>query len=429
MRGGSFAAPGTPAYVLALADNTWTPVGTSWFNQATGLLGSETQWPGSAAVKSILDAFGDPILDGEEIIGSGGGHGDGFCNAMPAVNLRTLSMSLRIGATPGSCYPPGFPNAVWPSGQGVDWLRTAAQHAPADQAYAAPFSAPRMTHRYGGQVVVSPSGSPRRGVWFYATMNEFNLETNQWTNAHERPGDYIIQKVAARANIQFPGLGTNIGPTTQLQQGTMAVYDEVEHLAYVTLIPGDAGGGWREFFFAWNPADDTVPAVYRPAVPCRESMVFVKGGRYLYGIITPYSVPNPYRIMDTGFRFNLDTKTFQYFKIVGDIASYEVSASPQWQQEGMPYLFDSARGKLVGWSHNQGDRANLYELTVDAFGTQGGSGTIGDPFLWTQTKVALAGTPPNKVSYKYNGFFYIPQWGIYATLPHSELPLYVIKRV
>lgn len=430
MHGGIYSPSGLPSWVTSMAANTWTPLGgTSWFSQATALLGNETQWPGTAAVKSILDAFGDPILDGEEIIGSGGGHNDGFCNALPALNLRTLNMSLRITATPGTCYPAGFPNATWPSGQGVSWLRTAAQHAVADQAFAAPFSAPRMTHRYGGQVVVNAAGTTRKVVWFYATMNEFNLETNQWTDAHERAGDYIMQRVAARADVQFPGLGFNVGPTVQLQQGTMAVYDELYNKAYVTLIPGDAGGGWRDFFFCWDPANDTVPAVFRPAVPCRESMVFVKAGRYIFGIISPYSVANPNRVMSDGFRFHIDSQTFQYFRVVGNVASYTVSASSEWLQEGMPYLYDAARGKLVGWSHNQGDRANIYELTLNTFGTQGGSGTIGDPFLWNQSKTAMAGTPPSQVSYKYNGFFYLPQWGVYVTLPHSTLPAYAIKRV
>jgi hypothetical protein len=419
-----------PSWVSSIPSNTIAPIeATTWFSRASALLGPEIQWPGTASIRAIVDAYGDPIKVGKKVYFSGGGHGDGFCNAIPVYDLETRTMSIDIAATPGSCYPPGFPNATWPSGQGVDWLRTFSQHAPADQSFAAPFSAPRMTHRYGGQAARTKEGVPQEIMWFYATPNKYNLTTKSWGNQHELGGDYVIQRVATRANIVQAGLGTNIGPTVTLQQGTMALYDEVTDRYYVTLIPGDAGGGWRNFFFCWDPNTDTVPSIHRPAVPCRESMTWVQAGRHIYGITSPYSVPYPNMQQRVGFRFNIDTQAIEYFNVTGQYPIYQQSAgSGAGGQEGVPYLHDTTRNTLVGWSHNVTDRGSLYELPLNTFGTQGGSGTFADPYLWSQSKITLSGTPPSIVAYKYNGFWYEPDYGLYIVFPRADSPPYAIRR-
>jgi hypothetical protein len=425
--GGKFAPP---AWVTALAPNTWTALGASSFkSQAIALVGIETQWPGTAALGSIIDAFGDPVIDGEDIYFNGGGHGDGYWNGIMKVGMETLSMSVQQVATPGFCYPVGFPTTNnWPSGQGVDWMRTAAQHAPADLAFAAPFSAPRQTHEYGAQAVRNKPGVQKQIIWFYNAHKIYDFGTGTWTNRHESSTSFVTQRVATQADIQSPGLGTNIGPTVSLQQGTMAVYDDVTDKFFVTMVPGDGGGGWRNFFFKWDPATDTCPQIYRPTVPCRESMVWVKAGRHIFGIVSPYSVAYPSFSVYKGFRFNIDTEVIDYFDVTGNIPAFEASLAPEWVQEAVPYTYDSTRNMLVGWSHNQADRGNLYELPLSTFGTAGGTGTSADPYLWPQAKVAISNPPANPVSFRYNGLFYIQKWGVFVVFPHSDKPGYAFKR-
>jgi hypothetical protein len=308
-------------------------------------------------------------------------------------------------------------------------MRTLAQHDPADAAFAAPFSSPRQTHEYGAQAVRNKPGVPKQIYWFYGAHKVYDFGTQMWTNRHELGQDYIVQKLATRCNIVSPGLGTNIGPTVTLQQGTMAIYDVVTDKFYITLVPGDAGGGWRNFFFCYDPAADTVPSIHRPQQPCRESMTWVQAGRYIYGITSPYSVPYPNAENRVGFRFHIDNQTFEYFILTGNFATYQQSAgSGAGGQEAVPYLHDSTRNTLVGWSHNAVDRGNLYELNLASFGSHGGTGTYADPFIWPQSKIALNGTPPSNVSYKYNAFWHMPTWGVYIFLPQANQPMWVIKR-
>ncbi|XVJ69881.1 MAG: hypothetical protein HEQ39_09660 [Rhizobacter sp.] len=428
VHGGRFApSGGNPAWVSSLPTQTWTPIpgATTFMSQATGLLGAGTQWPGTNPIGSIVDAYGDPVIDGTNIYHNGGGHGDGFWNGVLKSNMSTLGMSVEIPAAPGSCYPAGFPNAAWPSGRGVDWMRTLAQHDPADVAFAAPFSSPRQTHEYGGQAVRNALGVPKQIYWFYGAHKIYDFASQMWTNRHELGQDHITQKVAARANIVQAGLGTNIGPSVPLQQGTMALYDALTDKFYVTLIPGDAGGGWRNFFFCYDPAADAVPSIHRPQQPCRESMVWVQAGRYIYGITSLYSVPYPNFTQSQGFRFHIDSGTFEYFTVTGAVPSF--SAGGVSPQEATPYWHDANTNKLHGWSHNATDRAGIYTLDIATFGTHGGSGTFTDQYLWPQTRTTLAGTPPSAVSFKYNGVHFIQQYGLAVVFPHSSLPPYAIK--
>jgi hypothetical protein len=427
--GGRVAPSDIPAWVASVPAQTWTPIpGASTFSsQATGLLGAGSQWPGTNSIGSIVDAFGDPVIDGTNIYHNGGGHGDGFWNGILKSDMRTLGMSVEIAAAPGTCYPAGFPNANWPSGRDVDWMRTLSQHSPADVAFAAPFSSPRQTHEYGGQAVRNKPGVPKQIYWFYNAHKVYDFDSQMWTNRHELGQDYITQKVAARCDIVSPGLGTHIGPTVNLQQGTMALYDVVTDKFYVTLIPGDGGGGWRNFFFCYDPSADTVPSIHRPQQPCRESMVWVQAGRYIYGITSPYSVPYPNYTQSEGFRFHIDNQTLEYFTVTGDVASFAASGSGGAMQEATPYWHDSNTNKLHGWNHKPSDRAGIYTLDVATFGTHGGTGTFTDKYLWPQTRTTLAGTPPSSVSFKYNGVHFIPAWGGAVVFPYSTLPPYFIR--
>lgn len=428
--GRSAPPSGIPAWVSSVPTLAWAPIsGSSTFmSQATALLGSGTQWPGTNSIGSIVDAYGDPVIDGTNIYHNGGGHGDGFWNGVLRSDMQTLGMSVEIAAAPGSCYPSGFPvNNNWPSGRGVDWMRTAAQHDPLDVSFAAPFSSPRQTHEYGGQATRNKVGVNKRIYWFYGAYKIYDLDARTWTTQHEHPqgGAYITGLVATRCNIVQPGLGTNIGPTVPLQQGTMALYDDVTDKFFVTIIPGDNGGGWRNFFFEYDPVTDTVPNIIRPQQPCRESMTWVKAGRYIYGITSPYSVPYPNFEIRVGFRFHIDNRTLEYFNVTGQIASFAANGSTQ--QEAVPYWYDSNANKLHGWNHWSGDRASIYTLDLATFGTHGGTGTFGDPYLWPQTKQTLSGTPPSIVSYKYNGIHFIPSWNVAVVFPHSTLAPYAIK--
>lgn len=423
--GRSAPSSGAPSWTQGLAANSIGPIpGTqTFFSQATALLGSGTQWPGTNPIGSLVDAYGDPVRDGASIYFNGGGHGDGFWNGILKYDLQTLAMSVEIPAAPGSCYPVGFPNATWPSGRGVDWMRTMEQHNPEDVAFAAPFSSPRSTHEYGGQAVRNKSGVPKQIYYFYGAHKVYDFASGMWTNRHELGQDYVTQKVAVQANIVQPGLGTQINPTIPFQWGTNAIYDDVTDKYYVTFVQGDSGGGWRNFFICYDPATDTVPSIHRPATGCRSVMSWVKAGRHLYGILSPTSIPYPNYTFSIGFRYHIDNQNYEYFTVTGNVPSFNASG-----QESIPYLHDSTRNTLVGWSHNATDRGALYELNLSTFGMHGGTGTHADPFLWPQDRVVLSGTVPSAVSYKYNAFWHYPEWGVYVFFPRSTLRPFYIKR-
>jgi hypothetical protein len=373
---------------------------------------------GTSPIASIVDAYSDPVYDPTQhrLQFLGGGHGDGSCNAIVGLDLATLKYELTAAPTPSTAYPPGYlvqTPYVYPSGLPLAWFHTAAQLTDSqDTPFAAPFSAPIQTHQYGSQAVRAKKGVAREIHYFYSQYKVFDLDAGAWTQAHEQGADFIAQRVAAQAELQSPGLGANIGPATPLQQGTMAVYDDVTDAFFVTLIPGDAGGGWRNFFFRYEPATQKVTKIYRPEVPCRESMTWLRAGRWIYGITSPYSIPYPGMTLNTGFRFNIDTEVTEYFKITGDVVSFNIGS----EQEAAPGFYDVEHDTIYSWNHNAADRAGLYELTPSDLGKSGGAGTAADPWVWPQTHVLLGGTPPAEVAYHYNGLYYLADWQVMVVL-------------
>jgi hypothetical protein len=377
----------------------------------------------------MVDAYSDPTFDPttHRLHFLGGGHGDGTCNAIVTLALDTLTYSLTAPPTPSTAYPPSYLQSTtpsYPSGLPLSWFHTDAELSdPADKPYAAPVSAPLSTHQYGGQAVRYKSGGPHEIQWFYLQHKVFDLEAKQWTNAHEQGLDFISQRVGTQANAQVQDLGTNIGPTVPLQQGTMALYDDVTDSYFITLVPGDAGGGWRTFFFRYDPAGQTVPKIYRPEVPCREDMGWVRAGRWIYGITSPFSVAYPNETLNMGFRFNIDTEAVEYFNVTGDVVSFQTGVS----QEAAPMWFDSSLNAFYTWNHNAQDRSGVYELREQDLGQHGGSGTAADPYLWPQQRIELSGTPPSQVTYRYNGAIYIPDWDVMVVMPASGQPLYALR--
>jgi hypothetical protein len=382
---------------------------------------------GTAPIAAIVDAYGDPAVDplARAMHFYGGGHGDGTCNAIVSLDLRTLRYTLTDPPTPSSAYPPDYlvSGYRYPSGLGLDWFRTRAQLTdPRDLPYAAPVSKPVSTHQYGSLSVRAKRGVPREMHGFYAQYKVFDLTSRTWTDAHEKGQAALAAKVAAQSNRQFPGLGANIGPSVPLQQGTMALYDDVTDSFFVTLIAGDAGGGWRNYFFRYEPSTQAVTKVFRPGIPCRESMGWLKVGRWVYGFTSAY-LPYPNQTIDRGFRFNIDSEAIEYFRLTGAVVSFRTAPT----QEAAPTWYDASTGKIYSWNHQGADRGALYELSLSALGGAGGRGTVDDPWQWTQTRVELSGTPPANVSYRYHSPFFVPGWNVVVVMPHSNSALYALR--
>lgn len=431
--GRSAPPSGIPAWATSAASNAFTslaPSGAATWNAGAGAVVPAGAYRGTNPIGSILDAYGDPVLDPvtNKIYAIGGGHGDGSCNAVIGFDLATLSYFIECNPTSPSEYPPDFLTVItpgvgyaYPSGAHMHWHKTLAQLPDiADQPYATAISKPIPTHQYGSQAVRYKTGVPREIHFFYAQYKVYNLDTRAWNLDHELGLYWISNKIADRQEVQEAGTGNTINRSLVLQQGTMAVYDDVTDKYFVTLV----GGGYRYGFFVWDPAtQDCTKVIRSTGFPVIESVPFLKIGRWIYCITSNPALPYTTKNYDRGFRYNIDTEVFEYFSVIGQALSISVDSS----QECAPAFYSPNTGKLCQWNHTSSDRQNIYEFDVATFGTEGGAGTTGSPYLWTRTKRALGGTAPGSVSYKYNGVMYVPSYGAAVVFPHSTLPPFAIK--
>lgn len=389
---------------------------------------------GTDPIGAVLSAYSGYYYDKttKKIYFWGGGHGDSSVNAVVVLDLATLIFSLYNAPTETSAYPPnyitGANNYKYPSGLdmpgGFQLLSQLTN--PVDQPYAASIKKPYAKHTYQGALRNKP-GVDKEIHNFWSWYLRFNITTNTWATEYEQGYDYISQKVAVQASIQVPynsstgaaPLGDRIGKDQGLFQGTCAVYDDVTDKFFVTLC----GGNDRDWFFRFNPVDLSVEKCFFPAVKCREAMAWFIVGRYVYGITSPYSVAYPTMQYTTGFRFNIDTEAIDYFTLTGSTISFTYGVL----QESAPHWYDSNSGKVFGWNHNSGDKNGIYEMSLSALGTSGGSGTAGDPWLWPVTRNS-ATNAPSDVSYRYSlDVIPIPDWGVTVVMPHPTLPLFAFR--
>jgi hypothetical protein len=317
----------------------------------------------------------------------GGGHGDGSCNAVVKFDQQTLKWSLVGQPTPPSVYLPGYPRTQpYPSGSTFDgWFLPASELPdPRDHIYAAPALARMSTHMYTAAV--------KRGTrvhYFYLHYGEFDTATGQWMG---RGTDLGAQLVKFR-----PQYGT-----VPLQQGTVATYDEVTDRMFVTLTPGDGGGGWRNAMMVFNPNTRSIESVHETNASTyglmSESLNICRVGRdlFCFNKVGSYGQPT---LMNQGFVFNMDNKTYKKFVLTGDIQGS--TFGPSSTQETIPSFYD---GKAIRrWNYQAGERNRIYSVDPRPIS---GTGSITDPLVLAQTVRNIGGTIPGRVLFVYSRLMY-----------------------
>lgn len=391
---GAFAPPPPPA------TDAWEDLGAStrYSTWASANIPAGA-YQGTAPLTAIVDAFCDPAVGAAAVYFYGGGHGDGTCNAVIKFDLSTLAYSIVGAATPPAKYPPSYVNGgtdqpgplVYPSalnGQGF-FCDGSILTDPADASYITPL-ARASSHMYAAAAL--------RGSivhYFYGAYAEFDTAAGTWAG---RGIDLGAQLPAFR--VQYGSVG--------LQQGTFAVYDEVTDRFFVTLIPGDAGGGWRSAMLVFNPTTRAIDASieYDSAWGVMsESASVVRVGRKLYIFNKQAASFSDPQAMNNGVIFDMDAgaaltglqagsgTVFTNFTVSGDsIGTYPPSTS----QETMPAWYDGVA--IRRWNYATAKRQNIYSVDPTP---ASGAGTTASPYVLTQTERVLSGTPPSTVQMVY----------------------------
>lgn len=396
-----------PAWASALARDAFTELsGTDFLTWANANIPAGA-YQGTNPFGAIVDAFGDPAFDsaGAAQFFHNGGHGDGTCNAVVKFDHRTLTYSLTGLPTPPAKYPPSYVNGgsaqpgplTYPSGlagQGF-FLDSDLLTAPEDAAYATPL-ARATSHMYAAAAM--------RGTkvfYFYATYAEFDTATGLWSG---RGVDIGAQLFAISSNYN----------AVNLQQGTVAVYDEVTDRFYVTINPGDNGGGWRNHLMEWNPTTRTIVALYGPGSygTILNSVNICRVGRKLYVFLK--TGPTNNRDMNSGFIFDMDTKAMQRFTLTGDTAGSYFSEAAVGQ-ETIPSFYD---GKAIRrWNHNSTHRGRIYSVSLTPIS---GTGTPADPFVLQQTVRNISGVGSMSPIYVYKRIVWSPLAGCALIIPRAN---------
>jgi hypothetical protein len=357
---------------------------------------------GTSPLAAIVNAFCDPAFDpvGSAQYFYGGGHGDGDCNAVCKFDHQTLQWSLVGRPTPPSSFLPEYMRTngaihypsgrffngglVTPPGEGGWFLPAEQLPDPRDEPYRAPALARVSTHMYSAAAF---RGS--RIHYFYLTYGEFDVSTGQWTG---QGVDLGRQLLAFRPQYNaFP-----------LQQGTVALYDELTDRFFVTLCPGDNGGGWRSAVMVFNPLTRQIESVHetnsRTYGLVGNSVNVCRVGRDLYVFTKAGAFGGPIT-MNGGFIFNMDSREFRRFILVGEVAgsTYPFSAT----QETIPSFYD---GKAIRrWNYAPEFRGKV--LTVD-LSPLSGLGTPADPLVLRQTETLIDGAPPERPVFVYSRLAY-----------------------
>ncbi len=400
---GAYALTGAAAaltYGGPIVLDTWVDLGasTNYLTWANANIPAGA-YQGTAPKTAIVDAFCDPAVASAAAYFYGGGHGDGTCNAVIKFDFSSLGYSLVGQPTPPAKYPPSYVNGgsdqpgplTYPSGLSGQsfFLDGSLLTDPADTAYITPL-ARASSHMYAAAAM-------RGGVihYFYGAYAEFNTAAGTWSGRGVDLG------------AQLPAFRTQYG-SVGLQQGTVAVYDEVTDRFFVTLIPGDAGGGWRSAMLVFNPNTQTIQASieYDAAMGVMsESASVVRVGRDLYVFNKQAASFTDPQAMSSGVIFDMDAaaalsglqdgtgSVVTAFTTTGaDIGTY----SPSTTQETMPAWWDGIA--IRRWNYASAKRQNIYSVNPTP---ASGSGTVASPYLLTQTERVLSGTPPATVQTVY----------------------------
>ncbi len=395
-------APSKPAWADSIEVDTWSSLrGTAFAPWAKANIPAGAYY-GNEPFNSIVNAYCDPAND--PLLGAqyffGGGHDDGSCNAVIKFDHQNLSWSLLGQPTPPSVYLPGFPRAkTYPSGRLFDgWFLPVGELPDArDHVYAAPALARASTHMYSAAV--------KRGTrlhYFYGHYGEFDTATGQWLG---RGVDLGAQLTKFR-----PQYGT-----APLQQGTVAMYDEVTDRMFVTLTPGDAGGSWRSAIMVFNPKTRGIESVIESNASTfgfvSESLNMCRVGRdlFCFNKIGAYGQPS---LMNQGFIFNMDSLSFKRFVLTGDTQGSTFAFSNT--QETIPSFYD---GRAIRrWNYQSADRSKIYSVDPRPVS---GSGSTTEPLVFVQTVRNIGGAVIGQPKFMYTRFVYHGGAGCALMIPEA----------
>lgn len=379
-----------------LADNTYFSVsGSSWNTNVNPLVVpavSPAKYIGGAPpAESIVDAYSDLVYCPfrKVLIGFGGGHNNNSYNGVVELDPKksTLSYRLAIPATPPDKYPPlyaagknGDPtnNETGPLQYPVAGLKTSFRDDltdPADTPYNTQLAAP-AAHRY-------KCGDSRNGKvhYFYSNYCIADPATGTWDRS--------------AFNVDLGALlyAVNSNYTNQpMQQGTMAVYDDVNDKFFMMMSAGDAGLNWRVGFLKFDP---TVPqfiagSARNPNDRTRPGMTFFKAARSIVGMCAGTTDT----IRGNEFwMYDMDADAFKYYRVTGDTFTYALGRG-----ETIPANYDPTLNRIVRWVGNSGSTL-IYIVNFAA--VLSGTGTVSDPYIVKQSLHTMAGTPPNDPKLRY----------------------------
>lgn len=416
------AAP-VPNWAASVAANQWVKLpGTAFMPWARANIAS-AGYRGTAPLSSIVDAYCDPAFDpgaGAQYF-YGGGHGDGDCNAVCKFDHQTLSWSLVGRPTPPSVFLPDYmrtPAALFypsgrffaggatpPRGEG-GWFLPAEQLPDVrDAPYRAPQLARVSTHMYAAAAMRGT-----RVHYFYLTYGEFDVATGTWSGQGVDLGQQLL-----RFRTQYNSV--------PLQQGTVAIYDEVKDRFFVTLCPGDNGGGWRSAIMVFDPMTRTIESVHesnsRTYGLVDSSVNVCRVGRDLY-VFTRVGFWAQPTVMNGGFIFNMDTLTFRRFVLTGDTAGSTFPFSNT--QDAIPSFYDGQA--IRRWNYCPEFRNQI--LSVD-LNPQSGTGTPSDPIVLRQTSRIIGGVAPPQVKFVFSRFVYHGGARCAMVIPTADSDWYALK--
>lgn len=406
--------PATPAWAEGLSADAFTELsGTAFSTWAAAGIPSHP-YLGTDAKNAMVNAYCDPSFsaaDGCQYF-YGGGHGDGTCNAVVKLDHSTLAYSLVGSPTPVTKYPPLYYNdgyspgvMTYPSGAlGNGFFRDDLTD-PADT----PYNTARArvsTHMYAAAAV--------RGTtthYFYLTYAEFNAATGTWAS-----GDVDL-------GAQLPAFKTGYG-STPLQQGTVATYDEVTDRFFVTLCPGDAGGGWRSSMICFNPNTRLIENIYDLADAAYglilDSVNVVRVGRKLYiftKVAPDYVSP---QVMSQGYIFDMDARTASRFVLTGDLAG--TTYTPSVYQETIPSFYDGTA--IRRWNYSSAYRSKIYSVNPTPIS---GAGTVGSPYVLQQTERTVTGVGAMDPIFVYSRLVWSAAAGCALVIPRATQNIRALK--
>jgi hypothetical protein len=391
-----------PSWADAVPLNTWhTLPGTAFLPWARTNIPAGA-YRGTNPLAAIVNAFSDaahaPATSAQYFYG--GGHGDGTCNAVCRFDHQSLQWSLVGQPTPPSVYLPDYNRTTatitYPSGQATEgfFLTEAELPNPLDAAYRAPALARVSTHMYAAAAMRGDTVH-----YFYLTYAEFNTRTGTWVGRGVDLGQQLL-----KFRVQYGKV--------PLQQGTVAVYDETTDRFFVTLNPGDGGGGWRTALMVFNPASRQIESVHEVSGALGligNSVNICKVGRKLY-VFQKSGLYGQPTTMNEGLIADMDqmaatpmgslrTLSALKFRLVGETAASTFPASST--QETIPSWYDGQA--IRRWNYTPAHIGSIQSVQLTPVA---GSGTAADPLQLTQSTTAIAGNAPTRPMFVYSRFVF-----------------------